>query len=107
MSNTNNTENLFFIDIKNEQMTNKDHEFNLDINDKVLFDKSIKAEHNNIAIIKDKQDSCFIVLLKENSTKELVGTFLNEKYKELEIAIKEIVAIALEARKPSRKLAFA
>lgn len=101
---SNNTENLFFIDIKNEQMTNKSHKLNLDINDKVLFDKSIKAEPNNIAIIKDKQDSCFVVLLKENSTKELIGTFLNEKYKGFEIAIKEIVAIALEARKPSRIL---
>ncbi|MEY8765731.1 MULTISPECIES: hypothetical protein [Francisella] len=102
MSNTNNTENLFFIDIKNEYMTNKDHEFNLDVNDKVLFDKSIKAEPNNIAIIKNYQDECNIVLLKKISTKEFVGTFLNEKYKGLEIAIKEVIAIALESRKPSR-----
>ncbi|MED7818312.1 hypothetical protein, partial [Francisella sp. 19S2-4] len=73
-------------------------------NDKVLFDKSIKAEPNNISIIKNYQDEYNIVLLKKISTKELVGVYINPKYNDLVIDIKEIVAIGVEARKPSRKL---
>lgn len=96
-----NTENLFFIDVKNKQMIKKGHKFNLYISDKVLFDKSIKPEANSIAMIKNTQDECYIVLLKENTTKKLVGTFLNEKYKNIEIVIKEVIAIAREAHRSS------
>ncbi|MED7829148.1 hypothetical protein [Francisella sp. 19S2-10] len=43
-------------------------------------------------------------MLKKISTKELVGVYINPKYNDLVIDIKEIVAIGVEARKPSRKL---
>ncbi|WP_265658071.1 hypothetical protein [Francisella philomiragia] len=102
--NNQNTENLFFIDIKNDCMECKDHKYNLDINDTVLFDKSIKAEPNSLAIIKNYQNEHTIVLLKETATSELVGVYINPKYNDLVIDIKEVVAIGIEVRKPARFL---
>ncbi len=88
-----NTKNLFFNDISNDCMECKDHKYNLDFNDKVLFDKSIKAEPNNIAIIKNYQDDYNTVLLKETANNELVGIYINPKYKDTVIDIKEVIGI--------------
>ena len=50
----NNLDNLFVVKITNENMANAKHKFNLDIGDQVIFDMSLEAKENTLAMVENE-----------------------------------------------------
>ncbi|WP_143100013.1 hypothetical protein [Francisella sp. TX07-6608] len=89
-----NIENLFGITVKNSVMSNTTHDKNLIKGDFVIFDKSLEAKPNKIAIVENKYNDTFIVLLDKNPKNELIGRFISEDYKDVVIPVERVLGIA-------------
>lgn len=93
MSN-NNLDNLFGIEIKNDAMSNSAHDKNLVKGDFLIFDKTLEAEPDRVAIVENNSNDTFIVLLSKNHKNELVGKFISEDYKDVVIPVERVLGIA-------------
>ena len=49
----NNLDNLFVVEITNDNMASTKHKFNLDIGDQVIFDMSLEAKENTLAMVEN------------------------------------------------------
>ncbi|MEY8765730.1 MULTISPECIES: hypothetical protein [Francisella] len=90
----NNIENLFCIEIKNNAMSNSAHDKNLVKGDFLIFDRTLEAEPNRVAIVENNNNDTFIVLLSKNSKNKLVGKFISENYKDVVIPVERVLGIA-------------
>ncbi|WP_150465767.1 hypothetical protein [Francisella sp. SYW-2] len=90
----NNIENLFCIEIKNNAMSNSAHDKNLVKGDFLIFDKTLEAKLNRVAIVKNNHNDTFIALLSKNPKNELVGRFINENHKDVVIPVERVLGIA-------------
>lgn len=94
MSKNQNTENLFCIKIKNDAMSNSTHDKNLVKGDFLIFDKTLEAEPDRVAIVENNYNDTFIVLLSKNPKNELIGRFINENHKDVVIPVERVLGIA-------------
>ncbi|APD50184.1 hypothetical protein [Francisella hispaniensis] len=54
----------------------------------------LEAKPNRVAIVENKYNDTFIVLLDKNPKNELIGRFISEDYKDVVIPVERVLGIA-------------